>query len=168
MLCNINVTLGSSLKALQSLTDQVPLASTLPSGVQGSDFSCQLWAPGKVWPLQMVVVQCGAAARSAWVERVASAIWGMPGVTPYWEGDWQLRNACRIVRVLRTPPAPHSPARSWKDKPQSPYSKPNIRLWEKRERRSLFLFTLLLLQCWFCHLAGEGSPAREWGWCRNL
>lgn len=49
MLCNINVT-SESLKALQSLTDQVPPASTLPSGVQGFDFSCQLWAPARSDP----------------------------------------------------------------------------------------------------------------------
>lgn len=35
MLCNINVTLKSSLKALQSITDQVSLASALPSVYAG-------------------------------------------------------------------------------------------------------------------------------------
>lgn len=165
MSCNINVTLKSSVKALQSITEEVSLASALPSGVQGFDFTCQLWAPGKVWPLQMVVVQCGAAARSAWVKGVASATWGMPSVAPCCVRGWlwQLRNACGIVRVLRTHPAPRSPARSWKDKSWSPWSKSNTGLWEKGGRRSFFLFSSLLLQGKVLFLGGGRITSKGMG-----
>lgn len=163
MLCNINLTLEYSLKALQNVTDQVPLASAFPSGVQGFDFSCQLWAPGKVWPLQMMVVQCGAAARSAWVKRVASAIWGMPSVTPYWEDDCDssempvgLSGSWGHTQIPTALPGTE------RTNHEAHEANPTLVFRRRREEGPSSYFPHCCYRGRFCHLAGEGSPAREW------